>query len=161
MDYPGWEGFLGTRASFMLDAVCLGMIVVMLVLVWSIRQVRVHRKYQLHKRAQLTLAVMLAIVLTAFELDIRFHGWQQRAAGSLDAHPSQTVYTALWIHLFFALTTVVLWIVLIVCALRRFPNPPVPNEHSPFHRRFGWLATIDMLLTTITGWIFYVLAFVM
>jgi uncharacterized membrane protein YozB (DUF420 family) len=132
----------------------------MLVLVWSIRQVRVHRKYQLHKRVQLTLAVLLAIVLTAFELDIRFHGWQHRAAGSL-GEPSQAVYTALWIHLFFALTTVVLWVVTIIGGLRRFADPPMPNEHSTFHRRFGWLAAIDMLLTTITGWVFYVLAFVM
>jgi uncharacterized membrane protein YozB (DUF420 family) len=161
MDYPGWNGFLGTRASFMLDAVCVGMIVVMLLLSWSIQQVRVHRNFQLHKRLQITLAGLLAIVLTAFELDIRFNGWEHRAAGSLDGEPAQAVYTALWIHLFFALTTVVLWIVVIARGLWHFPNPPLPNEHSPFHRRFGWLAAIDMLLTTITGWVFYVLAFMM
>jgi uncharacterized membrane protein YozB (DUF420 family) len=161
MDYPGWNGFLGTRASFMLDAVCVGMIVVMLLLSWSIRQVRVHRNFQFHKRVQLTLASLLVIVLTAFELDIRFNGWEHRATGNLEGAPIQAVYTALWIHLFFAFTTVILWIVVIVRALRWFPNPPLPNEHSAFHRRFGWLAAIDMLLTTITGWVFYVLAFVM
>jgi putative membrane protein len=161
VDYPGWDGFLGTRASFMLDAVCTGMIVVMLALIWSIRQARVHRNFQLHKRAQLALAVLLAIVITAFEVDIRVNGWQHRAAGSVDGEPSQAVYTALAIHLFFALTTVLLWIVVIVRGLRRFPHPPAPNEHSAFHRRFGWIAAIDMLLTTVTGWVFYVLAFVM
>lgn len=161
MDYPGWEGFLGTRASFMLDAVCVGMIVVMLALTWSIRQVRIHRRYQLHKRVQLALAGLLGIVLTAFELDVRINGWQLRAAGSLDGEPSRAVYTALWIHLFFAVTTVVLWIAVVARALRRFPNPPAPNEHSAFHRRFGWIAAIDMLLTTITGWVFYVVAFVL
>lgn len=160
MDYPGWDGFLGTRASFMLDAVCIGMIVVMLALTWSIRQVRVHHNYQLHKRVQLGLAGLLLVVLTAFELDIRINGWQHRAAGSLTGEPTRAVFTALWIHLFFALTTVLLWVVVIARALKRFPNPPLPNEHSAFHRRFGWLAAIDMLLTTITGWIFYVLAFV-
>lgn len=161
MDYPGWDGFLGTRASFMLDAVCTGMIVVMLALTWSIRQARVHRNFLLHKRAQLALAGLLAIVITAFEIDIRVNGWQQRAAGSLEGGASQAVYTALWIHLFFALTTVVLWMVVIVLGLRRFSHPPIPNEHSAFHRRWGWLAAIDMLLTTLTGWVFYVLAFVM
>ncbi len=160
MDFPGWDGFLGTRASFMIDAVCVGMVVVMLLLAWSIRQVRVHRNFELHKRIQLALAGLLAVVLTAFELDIRFNGWQDRAAGQIGGEPAQVVFNALWIHLFFALTTVVLWIAVLVLALRRFPNPPLPNEHSPLHRRLGWLAAIDMLLTTITGWVFYVLAFV-
>lgn len=161
MDYPGWDGFLGTRASFMLDAVCVSMVLVMLVLSWSIRQVRVHRNFQLHKWVQLGLVTLLGVVLTAFELDIRFNGWQTRAAGETGTSPAPIVFTALWIHLFFALTTVVLWIVVLVRALRRFPNPPLPNEHSQFHRRWGWIAAIDMLLTTITGWVFYVLAFVM
>jgi uncharacterized membrane protein YozB (DUF420 family) len=160
MDFPGWDGFLGTRASFMIDAVCVGMVVVMLLLTWSIRQVRVHRNFELHKRIQLSLAGLLAVVLTAFELDIRFNGWQDRAAGQLGGEPVQVVFNALWIHLFFALTTVVLWIAVLVLALRRFPNPPLPNEHSHLHRRLGWLAAIDMLLTTITGWVFYMLAFV-
>lgn len=160
MDYPGWDGFLGTRASFMLDAVCVGMVLVMFILSRSIRQVRVHRNFQLHKRVQLGLAALLAVVLTAFEIDIRLNGWQERASGELEGTPTQAVFTALWIHLFFALTTVVLWITVIVLALRRFSNPPLPNEHSTFHRRFGWLAAIDMLLTTITGWVFYVMAFV-
>ncbi len=160
MEYPGWNGFLGTRASFMLDAVCVGMVVVMLVLSWSIRQVRVHRNFQLHKRVQLGLAALLAVVLTAFEVDIRLNGWQVRSAGEFGTSPAPAVFTALWIHLFFALTTVVLWIVVTVRALRNFANPPLRNEHSRFHRRFGWLAAIDMLLTTITGWVFYVMAFI-
>jgi putative membrane protein len=161
MDYPGWDGFLGTRASIMLDAVCVGMVVVMAMLSWSIWQVRAKRNFLLHKRVQLTLVALLAVVLTAFEVDIRLNGWTHRATGSADGTPSGTVYTALWIHLFFALTTVALWIVVTVGALRKFPNPPLPNEHSVWHRRLGWLAAVDMLLTTLTGWAFYVLAFVL
>jgi putative membrane protein len=160
MDYPGWDGFLGTRASIMLDAVCVGMVVVMAILSWSIWQVRTKRNFLLHKRVQLTLVALLAVVLTAFEVDIRLNGWTHRATGSAEGVPSDTVYTVLWIHLFFALTTVVLWIVVTVGALRKFPDPPLPNEHSVWHRRLGWLAAIDMLLTTLTGWVFYVLAFV-
>lgn len=160
MNFPGWDGFLGTRASLMLDLVCLAMVVVIVVLAWSIWQVRRHRRYVLHKRAQLTLAGVLLVVLTAFELDVRLHGWQERAADELGGKASQLVLTALSIHLFFAVTTVLLWIVVIVLASRRFPNPPSPNSHSPFHRRWARLAALDMLLTTLTGWVFYVLAFV-
>ncbi len=160
MDYPGRDGFLGTRASFMLDAVCLGMILVLVVLAWSILQVRRHRAFELHKRVQLILAVLLVVVLTGFELDVRLHGWQDRAAGVVGGKPDQAVFFVLWTHLFFAVTTLLLWIVVISRALRNFPNPPGPNEHSNFHRRWGWMAAVDMLLTTLTGWLFYVMAFV-
>ena len=160
MEFPGWDGFLGTRASFLLDVVCLAMVVVVAVLTWSIRQVRRHRRYQLHKRVQLTLAAVLMVVLVAFEVDIRLHGWQERAAGQLGGQASTAALTALTIHLFFAVTTVVLWIVVITHAWRGFPSPPEPNAHSNFHRRWARLAAWDMVLTTLTGWVFYVLAFV-
>lgn len=160
MDFPGWNGFLGTRASLMLDVVCLGMVVVVFVLGWSIRLVRRHRRYELHKRIQLTLAVVLLVVLTAFETDVRLHGWQERAAGEIGGKASPAVVSILSIHLFFAVTTVGLWAVVLVKAWRHFPTPAVPNAHSRFHRRWARLAAWDMVLTTVTGWVFYAMAFV-
>ena len=161
IDFPGWDGFLGTRASLMLDVVCLGMVIVLLVLGWSVRQVRRHRRYKLHKRVQLTLSVALLLVLFAFETDVRLHGWQERAAGEAGGKASSAVIGALSVHLFFAMTTVVLWVVVIVTAWRQFPNPVEPNAHSMFHRRWACIAAWDMVLTTVTGWVFYVMAFVM
>ena len=161
MDFPGWDGFLGTRASFMLDFVCLAMVVVVIILAWSIWQVRRHRRYALHRRVQLGLAILLLVVLTAFEVDVRLHGWQGRAANEIGGQASRGVVVALSIHLCFAVTTVLLWIVVLALAWRRFPTPPLPNSHSGFHRRWGRIAAWDMLLTTVTGWIFYVLAFVL
>jgi uncharacterized membrane protein YozB (DUF420 family) len=64
------------------------------------------------------------------------------------------------IHLFFAVTTTVLWLAVIVRALRKFPSPPAPCDHSASHMFWGRLAAIDMALTALTGWIFYYLAFV-
>ncbi len=58
-DFPGFDGFLGTRASFMLDFVFSAMFVVIAVMAWSVYQVRFHRRYQLHKWIQLTLAAVL------------------------------------------------------------------------------------------------------
>jgi uncharacterized membrane protein YozB (DUF420 family) len=159
MEFPGWNGFLGTRASFMLDAVCLGMVLVMVLLAWSIRRVKLHRNYQLHKWVQLTLTGLLLVVLTAFELDMRLHGWQERAAGELGGTPAKAVFVVLWIHLFFAFSTLVVWLKVLVQALRKFPALPQPAEHSRVHRRWGWIAAIAMLLTTLSGWLFYVTAF--
>ena len=60
----------------------------------------------------------------------------------------------------FAISTFALWLMVIVRALRNFPSPPTPGEHSRFHRRWGIIAAVDMVLTTLTGWTFYWLAFV-
>ncbi len=57
------------------------------------------------------------------------------------------VFTSLAIHLFFAVTTTLVWVWVIVRAVRRFPNLARPNEHSSNHRFWGWVAAIDMACT--------------
>ncbi len=181
MDFPGLNGFLGTRASIMLDLVFLAMFAVVPALFWSIRQAR-RGRYALHKRVQLALGLVLGAAIVLFEVDMRFvSGWRDRAEPSpyfasvddadaaskfvcvslagMDRVPGW-VFRALAIHLVFAVSTAVLWTWTTVRAWQRFPNPPAPNDYSPTHRRLGLLAAIDMTLTAVTGWIFYWLAFV-
>lgn len=160
MEFLGWDGFLGTRASIMLDLVSVAMLAVVIVMGWSILAVKRGRRFTLHKRIQLLLAVLLVVTIVAFEVDIRLHGWEERASGEIGGSASTTVWTALYAHLFFAISTVVLWPTVIVLALRRFPETPAPGEHSAFHRRWARLAAWDMLLTAVSGWGFYFLAFV-
>jgi len=112
---------------------------------------------------------------------MRVNGWKDRAVASRfysampepgwllstfyvkvlgRTHVPGLVFTALGIHLVFAVTTTLLWIGVIVQALRRFPKPPAPNEYSGTHKFWAWLAALDMGMTALTGWIFYLLAFV-
>jgi hypothetical protein len=157
------DGFLGTRASLMLDVVALAMVLLLPVLGYSIYQVMYRRRYALHKRIQLTLGAVLLVTVVLFEADMRIHGWRHRAAASpFSAHDGSTdwVAMALGVHLFFSITAALLWIAVIFRALSNFPNPPEPSSHSAWHRRFGTLAAIDMVCTAVTGWVFYWLAFV-
>jgi putative membrane protein len=178
----GIDGFLGTRASIMLDVVFLAMFAIIPLMSWSIWLVRHRQHYALHKRIQLGLGLLLAVAVGLFEIDMRFiSGWRDRAqpspyySTSSDPGPVQFfffkellrldevpgwVVTSLGIHLVFATTTALLWIVVIVRALRRFPKPPAPGAHSRAHVFWARLAAWDMLLTAVTGWIFYWLAFV-
>jgi putative membrane protein len=103
---------------------------------------------------------VLLFAVVVFEVDVRTHGWKERAAGQLGGEPSSGVYTALYVHLVFAVTTVILWPVVIVRAIRNFPIPPAPAAHSAWHKRWAWVATAEMVLTSVTGWIFYWMAFV-
>lgn len=159
-EYPGFDGFLGTRATLLLDLLVLAMALVLVVLAWSIYQVKYQRRYQLHKWVQIVLACILLVAVALFELDIRLHGWEERAAGELGGSASSMVWTSLYVHLVFAVTTVILWPVVIVRAVRGFPSPPLPSPHSQSHKFWAWVAAGDMLMTTLTGWLFYYLAFV-
>jgi hypothetical protein len=157
------DGFLGSRASLMLDVVFLAMFVVIPLLGWSVYAVKFQRRYAFHKRMQLTLAAVLAVAVALFELDMRINGWRSRAQASpyfgSEAAPG-LVWDALYVHMFFAVTTAILWTAVTIQALRHFSNPPQPGLHSAWHLRFGKLAAFDMLMTAVTGWTFYWLAFV-
>ena len=160
IDYPGIDGILGTRASLVLDLLFLAMFGVVLVLGWSVYQVKYRRRYELHKWVQVVLGAALLTAVVIFEIDIQLHGWEDRAAGAIDGRVPGVVWAALYVHLVFAVTSVILWPVVIIRALKNFPNPPRPAEHSRFHVRWARIAAVDMLLTAITGWTFYWLAFV-
>jgi putative membrane protein len=80
--FSGFSGFLGTRGSLMLDIVVVAMAVILPVLAYSIYLVRVRRRYELHKRIQLVLAVVLLVTVVLFEADVRINGWRDRAEPS-------------------------------------------------------------------------------
>ena len=155
------DGFLGTRASLMLDVVFLAMFAVVPVMLWNIAQVRYHRRYLFHKRMQIGLATVLLFTVLAFEIDIRFFtDWQARAEASpYFTSPVNWVKVALGIHLFFAIPTAVIWVYVVWHALCYIPNPPRRSEHSPHHIRWAWIAAWEMIGTAVTGWAFYYLAF--
>jgi len=157
------NGFLGTRASLMLDVVALAMVALVPLLGLSIYLVKVRRRYALHKKIQLTLGTVLLVAVVLFEVDIRLHGWRDRAASSpYTGHAGSVDWLTLTlgVHLCFAVTAALLWAVVIFRALANFPSPPHPAPHSAWHRRFATVAAIDMACTAVTGWIFYWMAFV-
>jgi len=158
MQYPGIDGFLPFRGSLMLDVVVVAMAAVLPLLGYSIFVVRYRRNFVLHKRLQLILAAALLVTVTAFELDMRFNGWRERAKPS--PYYATWVDPSLYLHLVFSVSTAALWIWVTVAAVRKFPDPPCPGQHSPQHLLWARLAALDMLLTSISGWAFYYLSFV-
>ena len=155
----GVDGFLPfSRASFMLDIVALAMLVVVPTMLLSIYQVKYRRRYALHKRMQLTLGALLLVAVGLFELDIRINGWRHLAEAS--PYYETWLNPVLYVHLFFAISTTILWIYTIVGALRHFAKDPVPNAYSAQHRRVARLAALTMCCTAVTGWTFYWMAFV-
>jgi len=156
---PGIDGFLGSRASFGMDLVLVGLFALLPVLAWSIHLVRNRRAYATHKRLQIFIAAALLAAIVVFEIDVRLiSDWKVRAAAS-PWWPAG-VWTALGIHLVFAISTLVLWVWVLWEAFVRFPVPPAPGSHGPRHRFMARLAAADLVLTACTGATFYWLAFV-
>jgi len=156
-------GFLGTRGSLMLDVVFAAMFLVVPLLGVSIWLVRYRRKYELHKWLQIAMGAVLLVAVVAFEVDMRFFtDWEELADGSpyYEEGTWDPVWISLTIHLCFAVPTPLLWIVVIVRALRQFPNPAMPGKHSAQHIFWARIAAVMMTLTAVTGWVFYYLAFV-
>jgi hypothetical protein len=151
--------FLPTpRGSLMLDFVVVAMLGIVLLLALSVYLVRVRRKYTLHKWLQIGIALVLLVTVVAFEIDVQFFTKWEKLAEHSPYYKSGVVTGALVVHLCFAVPTPLLWLYAIVRALRNYPSPPRPGPHSKSHKRAGWAATIGMLMTAITGWIFYYLA---
>lgn len=159
------DGFLGFRTSLMLDAVVCALVLVVPAIVASLYLVKVRKNYLAHRNLQLGLAAVLLLAVGAFEIDMQLvqGGWENVVAKrAIQLSPEQlvSVRQVLWIHLVFAVSSPVLWAITITLALKRIPNPPVPCPHSWLHAKLGWLSTLDLTLTSITGLWFYYVAFV-
>jgi hypothetical protein len=158
------DGFLGYKSSFMLDFVVVALVLIVPILLFSLYTVKVRKDFTLHRNLQLLLGIVLLVAVAAFEVDLRLQGgWQavvNKGEPKLTSDKLATVAKLLYVHLVFAISTPFLWIATITLALRRFPNPPHPGPHSRLHKTLGWLSTIDITLTSVTGLVFYYVAFV-
>lgn len=157
-------GLLPFRGSVMLDFVTIAMFVVLVVMAVSIWLVKARRAYQLHSILQIALGIILLVAVTAFEIDLRFitKDWTKLAEPSPYYTPAgwNAVWISLTIHLCFAIPTPFLWAFVIVRAIWKFPRPITPGVHSREHKNWAWAATVGMVMTAVTGWVFYYLAFV-
>ena len=135
-------------------------------LAYSIWLVKVRRAYARHRNLQCLLAVILALAVTAFEVDMRLHGgWKNivnkdASQPRLDGAELVQVQQYLYVHLVFAISTPFLWGATLWLGWKRFPNPPLPGAHSKLHKNLGWASAVDLALTSVTGLWFYYSSFI-
>ncbi len=156
-------GFLGYPSTFMLDVVVCALLLVVPTLLYSLYVVKVRKNYLLHRNLQITLGILLLVAVVLFEIDMRLHGgWKNivlQDPSRLTQKEFALVTQILYVHLVFAISTPILWATTLSLAWRRFSRPPVPGRHSQLHKVLGWLSTIDITCTSVTGLVFYYFAF--
>lgn len=157
------KGFLGYPSTLMLDIVVCALVLVVPVLLSSIWLVKYRRNYLLHRNIQTALGATLLVTVCLFEIDMRLHGgWVEilkNRSVQLSESQFNWVRTVLIVHLVFAVSAVVLWAATLFHGWRRIPRPPQPSPHSGLHKTLGWLSTITLTLTSVTGLVFYYYAF--
>ena len=152
-------GFLGTRADWLMDLVIVSLVVIVPVILYSWYRVR-QQGYGRHKKIQVWLTVTLAIAVLLFEVDLRMSGGLDELTKASGYYGTTLLDASTYIHLFFSVTTSIIWIVLIIVSLRRFPSPPVPvRSFRRTHRFWGIVGAVWMIMTGLTGLELYVLGF--
>jgi hypothetical protein len=154
------EAILGSsRAPLVFDVLVTAMPLVLIAVGFGLYQVRVHRNYDFHRKIQLTISAVLLIVVIWFEVNVRVQGWIENAQPS--PFFNSGLFPFLYLHVAIAVSSAALWVNQVSHALRHFSkNYEIAAKEKVKHLRRGWLTIGMMSLTTITGWIFYYLAFV-
>jgi len=152
------QGFLGTRGDLLMDIVILALVAVVPIVFYNWSLARTGR-YPLHKTMQIWLAVLLGAVVGLFEFNLRLQGGIFEATAASSYAGTGTLNFWIYFHTFFAITTIFIWIGLIVVSLRRFPNPPAPGAFSGRHRFWGRIGMIWMLVTGVTSIPVYIYGF--
>lgn len=152
-----FPGFLGTKAPFMMDLVVLALFAIIPVLIYSIKLAKTGQ-YIKHKSIQIALAIILLISVILFEIEIRIAGGIYQL---IDIAPSERLLfdIVLYTHLFFAITTPLIWGFVIFSAIKNFDGKSFPARYANKHRLWGKIATIDLILTSLTGFLVYYLGF--
>jgi putative membrane protein len=152
------QGFFGTRADILMDLVIVAFIIILPVLTISWSKAR-QKKYPQHRGIQLWLGSILGVAVILFEVDLKMSGGM--AELTKDSPYFDTALLNGWIygHTLVAILTTIIWVVLIIMSLRRFGNPPSPNDFSGKHRFWGRTGMTTMFITGVSAFPLYYYGF--
>ncbi len=152
------SSFLGARGDALIDIGVLSIVAVVPILLWSWSLAR-RKQWTLHKRVQLTTALVLGIVVLLFEIDLNQLGGIFAVTADSTYAGTATLNFWIWIHTAFAISSTFVWLFLVLASLIKFPSPPEPKFFTT-HRYFGRLAMILMLGSGATAIPMYIYGFV-
>ena len=148
IEFMNLPGFFGTRAPLFMDVV--SMIVAFLPLfMLGIIYLAKYKEYKLHALLQVVLYVVSVLVLTFFEIGVRFvGGFKSFMEGSSVGH--DYAFIVLIFHIMVSVITLIIWTTTILMAKKQLQLGK--------HKRAGWLTFVGVTLTMLTGmWVYFIL----
>jgi cytochrome b subunit of formate dehydrogenase len=152
------QGFLGTRADVLMDIVIVSLAAILPILAFSWTKAR-RGAWRVHKRTQLILGSILAIVVLLFETDLRMAGGIFALTKPSAFAGTVLLNASIWIHVALSISTSIIWLALTIASVRKFGKPPRPGAFSKMHKLWGSIGMIDMALTGISGIELYIIGF--
>lgn len=152
------QGFLGTRGDILMDLVVISFIVILPVLIVSWRAAR-GRDYSRHRAIQISLVLVLAVAVGLFEVDLKLSGGIFELTRESGYSGTVLLNSLIYGHTLVAISSVLVWVPLIILSLRRFPNPPVSNTFGSTHRLWGRVGMLLMMASGVSAIPLYYVGF--
>jgi len=149
-------GFLGTKAPFFMDFITVYFAVLPILVGLSIFAV-IKKQYELHYKMQLTTFIITLFVVTVFEVGVRVFGGFTKFMETANVNQTFMV-TLLTIHIFIAVSTVILWSSLIYGAVKQVKIENKTMQKS--HKKFGKILFFAISITSFLGVLIYYLLFI-
>ena len=150
---------LTERSDLIIDSVLLPTLVLVPLIVFAWTRAK-RAEYTKHRNVMLVTTALLAIAVTAVEMDLRALGGLFVLTEGSRFEGTAFLHWSAWIHVAISAATAFWWAALIGVSLWKFPRPPKPIPFGKYHRFAGRTALVLMALTGITGLELYVIAFV-
>ena len=148
LEFMNQAGFFGTRAPLFMDIVSLIVAVLPFLMLGIISLAKIE-KYKLHALLQGILFAVSVVVLTFFEIGVRFvGGFKSFMEGSSVGH--DYAFIVLIFHIAVSVMTLIIWTTTLLMAKKQLQL----NKH----KRAGWLTFFGVVMTTLTGmWVYFIL----
>ena len=153
-------GFLASRGDILIDLVIVSFVVILPLLALSWRSAR-GRNFERHRKLQLGLAILLAIAVGLFEVNLRLSGGIFELTRGSAFAGTTLLNSIIYGHTLVAVASVLVWAPLLVVSLRRFGNPPTPGSFGPRHRFWGRTGMLLMMASGLSALPLYYLGFVL
>ncbi len=148
LEFMNLPGFFGTRAPLFMDIVSLIVAFLPFLMLGVISLAR-RKEYKLHALLQGILFVVSVLVVTFFEIGVRFvGGFKSFMEGSHVGH--DYAFIVLIFHIMVSVITLIIWTTTLLMAKKQLQL----NKH----KRAGWLTFVGVCMTVLTGaWVYMIL----
>ncbi|MDQ7045739.1 MAG: DUF420 domain-containing protein [Sulfurimonas sp.] len=148
LEFMNLPGFFGTRAPLFMDIVSLIVAFLPLLMLVVIGLAK-KEKYHMHALFQGILYVFSVLVITFFEIGVRFvGGFKSFMEGSGVGH--DYAFIVLIFHIMVSVMTLIIWTTTLVMSRKQLQLGK--------HKRAGWLTFAGVTATMLTGmWVYFLL----
>ena len=158
LDIVSQSGFLGTKATFMVDATVSFLVTLPIVIMISIffakrDYIKIHQFLQVF----LLLATISALAMFAYSVHYidGFESLIQKSSVS-----AKEAYIILTLHVTTVVITILIWFLTIVHALNDKKRRALPGVYSEPHRRAGRRVLLGIVMMVITSLSIYVVLYI-